>query len=561
MRRMTISKKETMMRTIRELLRLCPSKEAVYFDSAAHAELLRGSALITEAVGRTLGPAGKTSVISAPGQETFFTKDGATVARSLTLSHPVQAMAADALRDAAARTVEQVGDGTSTTIVLAHEIYRLGLEKIRRGAKPSEIVRELHRASRVIFQYLKDKAKKIETREELAQVASIAANNDKEIGSLVAAAVEQTDWTGAVIIEDSPSTQSFSAVKKGLLLDRGYLSPHFITDEKQQECVLSDPYILIHDGSLALLAELLPWIEDIAKEKKSLLIIANEITGEAFQTLVLNRLRGTLQVAAIEPPDMGDARKEALEDIAIFTGGRYFRREEGLFIGDLKLSQLGTAKKAVVGKKTTIISEGGGKAEEIAGRVEALRLRVERSDEKTNAALKMRLARLSGGIGTLFIGGHTEAEIREKKYRAQDAIDAAAAAVEEGVVPGSGIILLQAAELAKELLKTEPVQDGLDILSGALKSPFHWIIKNADLDPIDVWRIIRDKKSASYGFDAAARCYCDLLKQGVLDPAKSVRVCLENALSIASLLLNAGSAIVLPPASASDAPGITKIRL
>jgi chaperonin GroEL len=535
------------------------AKQIVYGEESRQA-ILRGVNALADAVKVTLGPRGRNVVIDKKYGSPTITKDGVTVAKEIDLKNAVENMGAQMLREVASKTSDTAGDGTTTATVLAQAIYREGLKMVTAGASPMELKRGIEQAVDSIIGELKKMSKKVD-EEMIGQVGTISANSDEAIGTIIAQAMKKVGKDGVITVEEARSMETSLEVVEGMQFDRGYLSPYFVTNPERMEIVLENPVILIHEKKINVMKDLLPLLEQVAKASRPLLIIAEDVDGEALATLVVNKLRGTLQVAAVKAPGFGDRRKAMLEDIAILTGGRAITEDLGIKLETIKIDDLGKAKKITIDKDNTTILEGAGAHSAIEGRVKQLRVQVEdTTSDYDREKLQERLAKLVGGVAIIKVGAATETEMKEKKARVEDAMHATKAAVEEGIVPGGGVALLRCAK-ALEHLKLEGDQRvGADIVRKAIESPLRWIATNAGVEGSIVIERVKESKDPSFGYNAATDTYEDLVKAGVIDPTKVVRSALQNAASIAALLLTTEAMVSEIPdekkgAFAGGAPG------
>jgi chaperonin GroEL len=504
------------------------------FKEDARAALLRGVNIMSRAVKVTLGPKGRTVVIAKKYGSPTMTKDGVTVAKEVELKEPAPNMGAQMLKEVAAKTSDIAGDGTTTATVLAHAIFRGGLRNVTAGANPMSLKRGIEQAVDTVVEELKQMSKPTKDKKEIAQVATIASNND----NLIAEAMEKVGKDGVITVEEAKAMETTLEVVEGMQFDRGYLSPYFITDPERMECVLEDALILIHEKKLSVMKDMLPLLEQVARVSKPLVIIAEDLEGEALATLVVNKLRGTLTCCAVKAPGFGDRRKAMLEDIATLTGGKAITEDLGIKLENLKLDDLGRAKKVVVGKDDTTIIDGGGNSKDIEGRIKQIRAQIEETtSDYDREKLQERLAKLAGGVALIKVGAATETEMKEKKARVEDALNATRAAVEEGIVPGGGVALLRAADALDGLKLSGDEGTGVDIVRRALEEPIRQIVQNAGLEGSVVVEKVRTMVPVTRGFDAETNDYADMMKAGIIDPTKVERVALQNAASIASLLL------------------------
>jgi len=527
------------------------------FNEDARAALLRGVNILAEAVKATLGPKGRNVVIDKKFGSPTITKDGVTVAKEIELKDPYEDMGAQMLKEVASKTSDVAGDGTTTATVLAQAIFREGLKNVTAGANPMGLKRGIEQAVEAVTAELKKLSKSTKDKKEIAQVATIAANNDKTIGNLIAEAMEKVGKDGVITVEESKSADTVLDVVEGMQFDRGYLSPYFVTDAERMECVLEDALILIHEKKISVMKDMLPLLEQVARAGRPLLIIAEEVEGEALATLVVNKLRGTLQCCAVKAPGFGDRRKAMLEDIAILTGGKAITEDLGIKLENIKLDDLGRAKKVVVDKDNTTIVEGAGKQSAIEGRIKQIRTQIEETtSDYDREKLQERLAKLAGGVAVIKVGAATETAMKEKKARVEDALNATRAAVEEGIVPGGGVALLRASA-AVEALKLEGDEKvGAQIVKRALEEPIRQIVENAGLEGSVIVEKVKAESVPTRGFNAETLEFVDMLQAGVIDPAKVERVALENAASIASLLLTTEALVTDIPEEEKKAPAM-----
>ena len=507
------------------------------FDSSARDALLRGVDTLADTVKVTLGPQGRNVVLDKSFGSPTITKDGVTVAKEIELKDPYENMGAQMVKEVASKTSDVAGDGTTTATVFAQTIFREGLKNVTAGANPMELKRGIDQAVEAVVGNIKKQSREVKTREEISQVGTVSANNDEAIGELIADAMEKVGKDGVITVEEAKSMDTALDVVEGMQFDRGYLSPYFVTDQETMEAVVEEGYILIHDKKISNMRDLVPVLEKVAQLGKPLLIIAEDIEGEALATLVVNKIRGTLRVAAAKAPGFGDRRTAMLEDIAILTGGRVISEDAGLKLEGATLEDMGQAKRIVLDKDNTTIIEGSGKAEDIKGRVAQIRRQIdETTSDYDREKLQERLAKLAGGVAVINVGAATETEMKEKKARVEDALHATRAAVEEGVVAGGGVVFVRAASSADQLELEGDQGVGVRIVRRALEEPVRQIADNAGLEGAVVARRVNDGED-SFGFNALTEVYEDLVKAGVVDPAKVSRTALENGASIASLLL------------------------
>jgi chaperonin GroEL len=515
------------------------------FNTDARSKLKRGVDQLAEAVKVTLGPKGRNVVIDKKFGSPTVTKDGVTVAKEVELSDPIENMGAQMVKEVATKTSDLAGDGTTTATVLAQAIFREGLKNVTAGANPMELKRGIDRAVEAVVEQLKALSQPTAGKKEIAQVGTISANNDKEIGNLIAEAMEKVGKDGVITVEEARGLETTLETVEGMQFDRGYLSPYFVTDPEKMEAVLEDPYILIHDKKISSMKELLPLLEKSAQSGKPLLIIAEDVEGEALATLVVNKLRGTLKVTAVKAPGFGDRRKEMLRDIAVLTGGQVISEELGFKLENATLNDMGRAKRVVVDKDNTTIVDGRGKSADIQGRIAEIRSAIEKStSDYDREKLQERLAKLSGGVAVINVGAATETELKEKKARVEDALHATRAAVEEGIVPGGGVALLRAQAGLEKVKGTEDERVGVEIVRRALEEPIRMIVQNAGAEGSIVVARVKESKDKNFGYNAATDTYEDLVKAGVIDPTKVTRTALQNAASIAGLLLTTEAVVV-----------------
>jgi chaperonin GroEL len=524
------------------------------FDEEARASLLRGINIMAAAVKATLGPKGRNVVIDKKFGSPTITKDGVTVAKEIELKDPYENMGAQMLKEVASKTSDVAGDGTTTAVVLAQAIYREGLRNVTAGANPMGLKRGIEAAVDAVTQELKKVSKSTKDKKEIAQVATVASNNDKTIGNLIAEAMEKVGKDGVITVEESKSADTVLDVVEGMQFDRGYLSPYFVTDAERMECVLEDALVLINEKKISVMKDMLPLLEQVARAGKPLLIIAEDVEGEALATLVVNKLRGTLHTCAVKAPGFGDRRKAMLEDIATLTGGKAITEDLGIKLENIKLEDLGKAKKVVVDKDKTTIVEGAGKASTIEGRIKQIRAQIEETtSDYDREKLQERLAKLAGGVAVIKVGAATETAIKEKKARVEDALNATRAAVEEGIVPGGGVALLRASKAIDKLKSEGDEKVGAQIVKRALEEPIRQIVENSGLEGSVIVEKVKAETVATRGFDAESMEFVDMLQAGIIDPTKVERVALENAASIASLLLTTEALITDLPEEKKDA--------
>ena len=525
------------------------SAKLINYDTDARTALKKGVDQLANAVKVTLGPKGRNVVIDKKFGAPTITKDGVTVAKEIELSDPIENMGAQMVREVASKTSDVAGDGTTTATILAQAIVREGLKNVTAGANPMDLKRGIDLAVKKVVESLKEISKTVgDDKEKIAQVGSISANNDRAIGDLIANAMEKVGKDGVITVEEAKGTETTLEVVEGMQFDRGYLSPYFVTDADRMETVLETPYILIHDKKISAMKDLLPVLEKIASAGKSMLIISEEVEGEALATLVVNKLRGTLRVCAVKAPGFGDRRKAMLEDIAVLTGGQVISEEKGFKLENATLAYLGTAERVTIDKDNTTIVQGAGKKEEIKKRINEIKQQVEKTtSDYDKEKLQERLAKLAGGVAVVKIGASTEVEMKEKKARVEDALHATRAAVEEGIVPGGGVAFLRCVKKLDEV-KTENLDQktGVDIIRRVLEEPLRQIAANAGHDGAVVVNEVKNGKD-DYGFNAQTEKYENLVKAGVIDPTKVARIAIENAASVAGLLLTTEATIVEKP--------------
>ena len=527
----------------------------IEYDSEARAKLKKGIDQLAKAVKVTLGPKGRNVVIDKKFGSPTVTKDGVTVAKEIELEDPMENMGAQMVKEVASKTSDVAGDGTTTATILAQSIYNEGLRNVTAGANPTELKKGIEMAVSSVVDELKKMSREVAGKKEIAQVGSISANNDETIGNLIADAMEKVGKDGVITVEEAKSIETTLEVVEGMQFDRGYVSPYFVTDPENMEAALEDPMILIHDKKISSMKDLLPVLEKVAQMGKSLLIIAEDIEGEALATLVVNKLRGTLKIAAVKAPGFGDRRKAMLEDIAILTGGRVISEEAGFKLENTTTTDLGSAKRVTIDKDNTTIVEGAGKKADIQGRVNQIRAQIENTtSDYDREKLQERLAKLAGGVAVLKIGAATEVEMKEKKARVEDALHATRAAVEEGIVPGGGVALLRCIKALDKLkVKDSDNQIGVSIVKRAIEEPIRQIVANAGKEGAVIVEHVKGKEGA-YGFNAAKEIYEDLFEAGIIDPTKVTRTALENASSVAGLLLMTEGLIAEKPEKEPPAP-------
>jgi chaperonin GroEL len=513
------------------------AKQVIHGEDSRQA-ILRGVNQLADAVAITLGPKGRNVVIDKKFGSPTITKDGVTVAKEIELKEPLENMGAQMVREVASKTSDVAGDGTTTATVLARAIFKEGVKTVAAGANPMALKRGIEKAVEKAVAAIKESAKPVKG-EAIAQVGTVSANGDQTIGGIIAEAMKKVGKDGVITVEESKSLETLLEVVEGMQFDRGYLSPYFVTDPERMEATLENALILLHEKKISSMKDLLPLLEQVAKMGKPLLIVAEDVEGEALATLVVNKLRGTLQVCAVKAPGFGDRRKAMLEDIAILTGGRVISEDLGIKLENVKLEDLGKAKKITVDKDNTTIVEGAGKAADIQGRVATIRRQIEETtSDYDREKLQERLAKLVGGVAVIKVGAATETELKEKKARVEDAMHATRAAVEEGIVPGGGVTLVRAAKALDSLkLKEEDEQIGVNIVKRALEEPLRKIAENAGHEGAVIVERVKAEKNDAMGFNAETEEFEDLVKAGVIDPAKVARTALQNAASIAALML------------------------
>jgi len=519
------------------------------FSEQARGALQRGVDKLADAVKITLGPRGRNVVLDKKFGAPTVTKDGVTVAKEIELEDPFENMGAQMVREVAAKTSDVAGDGTTTATVLAQAIYHEGMKNVAAGANPMAIKRGIEKAVQVVVKDLASRSILTQDHEQIAQVATISANADKLIGDLIADAMDKVGKDGVITVEEARGLETTLDTVDGMQFDRGYSSPYFVTDPERMEVVLEDSLVLVHDKKVGSMKDLLPILEKVSQLGRPLLIITEEVEGEALATLVVNKLRGTLKVCAVKAPGFGDRRKAMLEDIAVLTGGQVISEEVGFKLENAVVSDLGSAKRIVIDKDNTTVVDGAGESDKIKGRIEEIKVAIDKStSDYDKEKLQERLAKLSGGVAVIHVGAATETEMKEKKALVEDALHATRAAVEEGIVPGGGVALLRSQKsLDKLKLEREDEQIGVEVLRRALEAPLRWIAQNAGAEGSIVVEKVRGNKGASYGYNAQTNVYEDLVEAGVIDPTKVVRTALQNASSIAGLLLTTEAVVVEKP--------------
>ena len=526
----------------------------IIFDSDARDAMLRGVEKLSNAVKVTLGPKGRNVILDKKFGSPAVTKDGVSVAKEIELEDAFENMGAQMVKEVASKTSDIAGDGTTTATVLAEAIYREGLKNVTAGANPMSLKRGIDKAVEALVTDLKKLSKKIKTSEEVAQVGTISANGDDTIGSIIAEAMEKVGKDGTITVEEAKSIETSLDVVEGMQFDKGYLSPYFVTDANSMEAALEDPYILIFEKKISNLQDMLPLLQNVAKTSKPFMIIAEDIEGEALATLVVNKLRGTLNVCAVKAPGFGDRRKAMMEDIAILTGGKFITEDLGIKLENVELTDLGTAKRVTVGKDDTTIVEGGGKTSALKARIDQIRRQIdETSSDYDREKLQERLAKLAGGVAVINVGAATEAEMKEKKDRVDDALHATRAAVEEGIVPGGGVALIRVQKALEKLSLEGDEAVGASIVHHADESPLRQLVENAGEEGAIVVQEVKKSKQAN-GYNVATGEYIDLIAAGIIDPTKVTRSALQHAASISGLLLTTECMITDIPEKEAPAP-------
>jgi chaperonin GroEL len=526
------------------------------YNSDARQAILAGVEKLSRAVKVTLGPCGRNVVLDKKFGSPTVTKDGVSVAKEIELPDPFENMGAQMVREVASKTSDVAGDGTTTATLLAEAIYREGLKNVTAGANPMSLKRGIEMATEIVVEAIAKQSKRVKEHTEIAQVATISANGDKMIGEIIADAMDKVGKDGTITVEEAKTIETTLDVVEGMQFDKGYLSPYFVTNADSMEATIEDAYILINEKKISNLQDLLPLLQSVAKAGKPLMIIAEDVEGEALATLVVNRLRGTLQCCAVKAPGFGDRRKAMLEDIAILTGGRMLSEDLGIKLENVTLEDLGRAKRITVDKESTTIVEGGGKTSDIQGRVSLIKRQIEETtSDYDREKLQERLAKLAGGVAVINVGAATETEMKEKKARVEDALHATRAAVEEGVVAGGGVALLRAQKSLEKIEATGDEAIGVQIVRASLEAPLRQLVSNAGMEGALVVEEVKKSKSSTYGFNVATGKYTDLVKDGVLDPAKVTRSALQNAASIAGLLLTTECMITDLPHADKPAAG------
>ena len=535
-----------------------PAKE-IRFEEEARRAILRGATMLSNAVKITLGPRGRNVVLEKKFGAPTITKDGVTVAKEIELEDKFENLGAQMVKEVASKTSDVAGDGTTTATLLAEHIYREGLKNVTAGANAMALKRGIDMAVEGIVAELEKMSKKPESRTEIAQVASISANNDRKIGEMIADAMEKVGKDGVITVEEAKSMETTLELVEGMQFDRGYLSPYFITEQEHMQAVLEDAYVFLYEKKISSARELLPLLEKTAQSGKPLLIIAEDVEGEALATLVVNKLRGTLNVCAVKAPGYGERRRAMLEDIAVLTAGRLISEDVGIKLENVQVSDLGKAKRITIDKEDTTIVKGAGKREDIQARIEQIKRQIDdTTSDYDREKLEERLAKLAGGVAVINVGAATEVEMKERKARMEDALHTARAAVEEGVVPGGGVALMRASKVL-EGVRSKARSDektGVDIIRKVLEMPLRQLVANAGLDGSIVVEKVKASENPNFGFNVEKLEYEDLVKSGVIDPTKVVRSALQNAASIAGLLVTTEAAVVEKPEEKSEMPGM-----
>ncbi len=524
------------------------------FSEDARMSLFKGVEILTNAVKATLGPRGRNVAIDKTFGSPTVTKDGVTVAKEIELADKFENMGAQMVREVASKTSDVAGDGTTTATVLAYSIFKEGMKVVAAGANPMDVKRGIDKAVAAVVEELRRMSKPTKEKKEIAQVGTISANGDEEIGNIIADAMEKVGKEGVITVEEGKGLETTLEVVEGMQFDRGYISPYFVTNAEKMECVLEDAYVLVHDKKISSMKDLLPVLEQIARAGKPFLLIAEDVEGEALATLVVNKLRGTLNCVAVKAPGFGERRKAMLQDIAILTGGQVISEELGLKLENAKLSDLGRAKKVIVNKDNTTIIGGAGSKEAIEARIKQIRAQIEETtSDYDREKLQERLAKLVGGVAVIHVGAATETEMKEKKARVEDALHATKAAVEEGIVPGGGVALIRCMKAIDDLKLEGDQKVGADIVKKALEEPLKQIAENAGFEGAIVVEKVK-AADGDYGFDAYTGEYCNLMERGIIDPTKVVRCAIQNASSVASLLVTMECAITEKPEEKKEAP-------
>ena len=535
----------------------------IFFDSEARDKIKIGVNKLADAVKVTLGPKGRNVIIAKKFGAPSITKDGVSVAKEIELSDPVENMGAQLVKEVASKTADSAGDGTTTATVLAQAIYGHGIKNVAAGANPMDLRRGIDKAVAAVIADLKKQSKNIATSDEIAQVASVSANNDPAVGKMISAAMDKVGKDGVITVEEAKGTETEVKTVEGMQFDRGYLSPYFVTNSEKMESDLESPYILLYDKKISAMKDLLPILEPVAQSGKPLLVIAEDVDGEALATLVVNKLRGSLKIAAVKAPGFGDRRKAMLEDIAILTGGTVISEERGFTLENTTLEMLGSAERVTIDKDNTTLVNGAGDKEAIAARVNQIKSQIETTtSDYDKEKLQERLAKLAGGVAVLYVGAASEIEMKEKKDRVDDALHATRAAVEEGIVAGGGVALLRCIKVLEKLTSDNLDElTGIQIIAKAIEAPLRIIVENAGGEgSVVVAKVLEGK--GNFGYDAKTETYVDLLKQGIIDPKKVTRIALENAASVAGMILTTECALVdikeaaMPPMGGGGMPGM-----
>ncbi len=530
--------------------------KVIRFSEEARANVLKGVNMLADVVRVTLGPKGRNVLLEKSFGSPLVTKDGVTVAKEIELKDKFENIGAQMLKEVASKTSDVAGDGTTTAIVLAQAIYREGCKVVASGANPMDVKRGIDKAVATAIEELKKMSKPTQDRKEIAQVGTISANGDESIGNLIAEAMDKVGKEGVITVEEAKSTETSLEVVEGMQFDRGYLSPYFVTDPEKMEVVLEEPYLLFHEKKISGMKDMIPLLEKVAQSGKPVLVVAEDLEGEALATLVVNKLRGTLKCAAAKAPGFGDRRKAMLEDMAVLTGGQVVAEELGIKLENVNLKDLGTCRKVHIDKENTTLIEGGGSTEAIEGRIKQIRAQIEETtSDYDREKLQERLAKLAGGVAVLRVGAATETEMKEKKARVEDALNATKAAVEEGIVPGGGVPLIRIIPKLDTMEVEEEQKVGVNIVKRALEEPLRRIAGNAGWEGSIVVEKVKEGKGA-YGFDAAKEEYCDLTKAGIIDPTKVVRYALQNAASLGSLLLTTEALVAEIPEEKKAGPSM-----
>jgi chaperonin GroEL len=526
----------------------------IKYDAEAREKILRGVNTLANAVKVTLGPRGRNVVLSKSWGSPTITKDGVTVAKEIELENKFENMGAQMVKEVASKTSDMAGDGTTTATLLAQAIYREGSKLVAAGMNPMSLKRGVDKAVQVVVDELKKMSKPIKDKKEITQVGAISANNDRTIGEMISEAMEKVGKEGVITVEEAKSMDSTLDIVEGMQFDRGYISPYFVTDAEKMEVQLEDPYILLHEKKISIMKDMVPILEQISKTGSALLLVAEDVDGEALATLVVNKIRGTLKCAAVKAPGFGDRRKAMLEDIAVLTGGKVISEDLGIKLENLTLSDLGRAKRISVGKENTTIVDGAGSHADIEGRVKQIRAQIEETtSDYDREKLQERLAKLVGGVAVIKVGAATEIEMKEKKARVEDALNATRAAVEEGIVPGGGVALLRSLPALEKAKLPEDEQHGLNIIKRAIEEPLKQIALNAGYEGSIVTQKVKQGKD-DYGFDADEGLYVQMIEAGIIDPTKVVRFAIQNAASVASLLLTTEAMVAEMPKKKTGPP-------